>query len=460
MLDIRFVRENVDKVTEALKKRNYPLAIDDFLKDEEERRALLKESEKLRNVRNLISEEIGKHKRKVVEEISKAMEEKRSSLVNLLKGILPQDRLSALYNEVTSEKAFINLISDNMKSVSEKIKGLDAQLLALDEKATAFLLNIPNIPHESVPVGKDETENKVVRTWSEPKDLGFPPLNHWDIAEMLGIIDFDRAAKIAGARFALMRGAGARLERALMNFMLDLNTSKGYTEVFPPILVNRESMTGTGQLPKFEMELFRIADPELYLIPTAEVPVTNIHRDEILKEDNLPLFYTAYTPCFRREAGSYGKDTRGLIRQHQFNKVELVKFVTPESSYGELEKLTSDAEDILQKLCLPYRVVALCSGDLGFSASKTYDLEVWLPGQQRSREISSCSNFEDFQARRANIRFKREGKKGTEFVHTLNGSGLAIGRTLVAILENYQQKDGSIVVPHVLRPYMGMDIIK
>ena len=245
-----------------------------------------------------------------------------------------------------------------------------------------------------------------------------------------------------------------------MNFMLDLNTSKGYTEVFPPILVNRESMTGTGQLPKFEMELFRIADPEFYLIPTAEVPVTNIHRDEILREKDLPIYYTAYTPCFRREAGSYGKDTRGLIRQHQFNKVELVKFVAPESSYEELEKLTSDAEDILQKLCLPYRVVALCTGDLGFSASKTYDLEVWLPGQQRYREISSCSNFEDFQARRANIRFKREGRKGTEFVHTLNGSGLAIGRTLVAILENYQQKDGSITVPHILRPYAGMDTIK
>jgi len=358
------------------------------------------------------------------------------------------------------EKKDADPLLTEMKGVSDKIKELDETLGKVEETAAIFLRYIPNIPHASVPVGKDEAENKVVRTWGEPKDLGFPPLNHWDIGEMLGIIDFDRASKIAGARFALMRGAGARLERALMNFMLDLNTSKGYTEVFPPILVNRESMTGTGQLPKFEMELFRIADPEFYLIPTAEVPVTNIHRDEILKEDNLPLFYTAYTPCFRREAGSYGKDTRGLIRQHQFNKVELVKFVTPESSYEELEKLTSDAEDILQKLCLPYRVVALCTGDLGFSASKTYDLEVWLPGQQRYREISSCSNFEDFQARRANIRFKREGKKGTEFVHTLNGSGLAIGRTLVAILENYQRKDGSITVPQVLRSYMGMDIIK
>jgi seryl-tRNA synthetase len=277
--------------------------------------------------------------------------------------------------------------------------------------------------------------------------------------ETLDIIDFERASKIAGARFSLTKGAGAQLERALMNFMLDLNTAKGYTEVFPPIIVNRDTMTGTGQLPKFEMDLFRIADPEFYLIPTAEVPVTNIHRDEILKEKDLPLFYTAYTPCFRREAGSYGKDTRGLIRQHQFNKVELVKFVKPEDSYNELEKLTNDAEEILQKLNLPYRTVVLCTGDLGFSAAKTYDLEVWLPGQQKYREISSCSNFTDFQARRANIRFKREGKKGTEYVHTINGSGLAIGRTLVAILENYQQGDGSVVIPESLRPYMKTDKI-
>jgi len=429
MLDIKFVRENPDKLREALGKRGMgdffvpevQLSLGQLLEMEDRRRQLLKEAEELRNRRNVVSEDIGRLKR---------------------------------------EKKDADSLLTEMKGVSDMIKELDETLGKVEETATTFLRYIPNIPHSSVPVGKDETENKVVRTWGEPKDLGFPPLNHWDIGEMLGIIDFDRASKIAGARFALMRGAGARLERALMNFMLDLNTSKGYTEVFPPILVNRESMTGTGQLPEFEMELFRIADPEFYLIPTAEVPVTNIHRDEILKEDNLPLFYTAYTPCFRREAGSYGKDTRGLIRQHQFNKVELVKFVTPESSYEELEKLTSDAEDILQKLCLPYRVVALCTGDLGFSASKTYDLEVWLPGQQRYREISSCSNFEDFQARRANIRFKREGKKGTEFVHTLNGSGLAIGRTLVAILENYQRKDGSITVPQVLRSYMGMDIIK
>jgi seryl-tRNA synthetase len=421
MLDIRFVRENVSVIEEALRKRNYALSLADLLSVEEERRGLLREAEELRNKRNTVSEEIGRLKR-----------EKKDA--------------AALLTE--------------MKSVSDRIKELDGRLGLLDERVKEFILNIPNIPHDSVPVGKDETENVVVRTWGTPKELDFPPLNHWDIAEMHGIIDFDRAAKIAGARFALMKGAGARLERALMNFMLNLNTSKGYTEVFPPILVNRESMTGTGQLPKFEMELFRIADPEFYLIPTAEVPVTNIHRDEILQEKDLPLYYTAYTPCFRREAGSYGKDTRGLIRQHQFNKVELVKFVKPEDSHDELEKLTANAEEILQKLDLPYRVVALCSGDLGFSASKTYDLEVWLPGQQKYREISSCSNFEDFQARRANIRFKREGKKGTEFVHTLNGSSLAIGRTVVAILENYQQKDGSVLIPDALRHYMGMDAIR
>ncbi len=421
MLDIRFLRENVTVVEEALRKRNYALSLSEFLSIEEERRGLLREAEELRNRRNTVSEEIGRLKR-----------EKKDT----------QDLLS------------------EMKSVSDKIKELDGRLALLDEKVREFILNIPNIPHESVPVGKDETENVVVRTWGEAKRFDFPPLNHWDIGEMLGIIDFDRASKIAGARFALMKGAGARLERALLNFMLDLNTSKGYTEVLPPILVNRESMTGTGQLPKFEMELFRIADPEFYLIPTAEVPVTNIHRDEILKEQDLPIYYTAYTPCFRREAGSYGKDTRGLIRQHQFNKVELVKFVKPEDSYDELEKLTANAEEILQRLNLPYRVVALCTGDLGFSASKTYDLEVWLPGQQKYREISSCSNFEDFQARRANIRFKREGKKGTEFIHTLNGSGLAIGRTVVAILENYQQRDGTVAIPELLQPYMGIDVIK
>jgi len=421
MLDAKFVRENIEIIKESLRNRNYALSLDEFLKFEELRRSLLKEAEELRNRRNVVSEEIGRLR------------------------IQKQDAA--------------NLI-DEMKLVSDKIKTFDAQLKMLEENTNEFLLNVPNVPHHSVPVGKDETENVEIRRWGEPRQFDFEPLNHWDIGAILDILDFDRASKIAGARFSLTKGAGARLERALMNFMLDLNTAKGYTEVFPPIIVNKESMRGTGQLPKFEMELFKISDPEFYLIPTAEVPVTNIHRNEILQEKELPISYTAYTPCFRREAGSYGKDVRGLIRQHQFNKVELVKFVKPEDSYHELESLTNAAEDILQKLGLAYRVVALCTGDIGFAASKTYDLEVWLPGQQKYREISSCSNFTDFQARRANIRFRREGKKGTEFVHTLNGSSLAIGRTLVAILENYQQKDGSVAVPDVLRTYMGMEIIK
>jgi seryl-tRNA synthetase len=421
MLDARFVRENIDALKKALKKRGYEIGLSEFLPLEEDRLRLLKESEELRNKRNVVSEEIGKMKRQ------------------------GQDA-----NSLVAE----------MKGVSDRIKEIDEILREIEEKTRLFLLNIPNIPHESVPVGKDETENVEVRKWGTPREFDFEPLNHWDIAETLDIIDFERGAKIAGARFAVMKGLGARLERALMNFMLDLNTSKGYKEIFPPILANRESMTGTGQLPKFSEELFRTVDPEFYLIPTAEVPVTNIHRDEILREEQLPIYYTAYTPCFRREAGAYGKDTRGLIRQHQFNKVELVKFTKPEDSYNELEKLTRDAEDILQKLGLPYRLIVLCTGDMGFSSAKTYDIEVWLPGQQRYREISSCSNFEDFQARRANIRFKREGKKGTEFVHTLNGSGLAIGRTLVAILENYQQKDGTVVVPEALRQYMGVEVIK
>jgi seryl-tRNA synthetase len=421
MLDARFVRENIVLLKKALERRSCDIDLSGFLGLEEERLGLLKESEELRNKRNIVSEEIGRLKRQ----------------------------------KLDAE----GLVSE-MKTVSERIKEIDEVLKGIEQNTGQFLLNIPNIPHESVPAGKDETENVEVRKWGEPKTFDFEPRNHWDIAEVLDIIDFERGAKIAGARFSVMKGAGARLERSLMNFMLNLNTAKGYTEIFPPLLVNRESMTGTGQLPKFEAELFRTVDPEFYLIPTAEVPVTNIHRDEILREDQLPIYYTAYTPCFRREAGSYGKDVRGHIRQHQFNKVEMVKFVKPENSYDELEKLTANAEDILQKLGLPYRVIVLCTGDMGFSSAKTYDIEVWLPGQNRYREISSCSNFEDFQARRANIRFKTEGKKGTEFVHTLNGSGLAIGRTLVAILENYQQKDGTVVVPEALIHYMGTDIIK
>lgn len=421
MLDARFVRENIDIVKRSLENRNNRLSLDEFLNFEEKRRALLRQSEELRNKRNIVSEEIGKLR------------------------IQKQDASSLI---------------QEMKLVSDRIKELDEQLKILEENAGEFLLNVPNIPDESVPVGKDETENIELRKWGEPRRFDFEPLNHWDIGAMLDIIDFERASKIAGARFSLTKGLGARLERSLMNLMLDMHTAKGYKEVLPPIIVNRDSMTGTGQLPKFAAELFTIVDPEFYLIPTAEVPVTNIHRNEILNEKDLPIYYTAFTPCFRREAGSYGKDVRGLIRQHQFNKVELVKFVKPETSFEEHESLTGDAEEVLKKLELPYRVVALCTGDLGFSAAKTYDLEVWLPGQQKYREISSCSNFTDFQARRASIRFKREGKKGTEFVHTLNGSGLAIGRTLVAVLENYQQKDGSVIVPEVLRSYMGVDVIK
>jgi seryl-tRNA synthetase len=421
MLDARFAREHIDIVKKSLDNRNCSLSLDEFLKFEEERRSLLRKSEELKNKRNVVSEEIGR---------------------------------------LRTQKQDASILISEMKLVSDRIRELDEQIKVLEENTTEFLLNVPNIPLETVPVGKDETENVEIRKWGEPEKFDFEPLNHWDIGTILDIIDFERASKIAGARFSLTKGLGARLERSLMNFMLDLNTSKGYKEVFPPIIVNRDSMTGTGQLPKFANELFIISEPEFYLIPTAEVPVTNIHRNEILNEQDLPIHYTAYTPCFRREAGSYGKDVRGLIRQHQFNKVELVKFARPEDSADELESLTKDAEDILQKLKLPYRVVALCTGDLGFSAAKTYDLEVWLPGQQRYREISSCSNFTDFQARRANIRFRREGRKGTEFVHTLNGSGLAIGRTHVAILENYQQKDGSVIVPEVLRPYMGVEVIK
>jgi seryl-tRNA synthetase len=343
-----------------------------------------------------------------------------------------------------------------MKTVSARIKELEAKLPEVVDELNNLLLLIPNIPHESVVVGLDPDDNPVIRKWGEIRDFEYTPLPHWELGEKLNILDFSRAAKIAGSRFSLQKGPGAALERALINFMLDIHTTfHGYTETLPPFLVNSESMTNTGQLPKFREDLFKVDGWDLFLIPTAEVPVTNIHRDEILSFDELPVKYVSYTPCFRSEAGSYGKDTRGLIRQHQFNKVELVTFSCPEDSYRELESLTADAEDILQRLGLPYRVVSLCSGDLGFSAAKTYDLEVWLPGQQLYREISSCSNFTDFQARRANIRFRRKKASGTELVHTLNGSGLAVGRTLVAILENYQQADGSVVIPEALRPYIG-----
>ena len=423
MLDLKYIRNNIETIKTMLKNRNNDLDISVFESIDAERRDRLAEVEALRSKRNTVSEEIAVMKKK---------------------------------GEDASP-----LISD-MKEVSTRIKEIEAGMGEIQEKLDQLIMVIPNVPHETVPVGRDENDNPVIRTWGDRREFDFGPLSHWDIGENLGILDFNRAAKLAGARFALYKGAGSRLERALIHFMLDIHTTEhGYIEVLPPFIVNSASMTGTGQLPKFEEDLFKIEGWDHYLIPTAEVPVTNIHRDEILKEEDLPIFYTAYTPCFRSEAGSYGKDTRGLIRNHQFNKVEMVKFCRPENSYDELEKLTLNAEEILKRLELPYRVITLCTGDLGFSAAKTYDLEVWLPGQQLYREISSCSNFEDFQARRAGIRFKRKGEKGTELVHTLNGSGLAVGRTFVAILENYQQEDGSVIIPDALRPYMGgMEIIK
>jgi seryl-tRNA synthetase len=422
MLDLKYVRSHLGDVQKMLESRGVDLDIALFGSIDEERRDILKSLEELKHRRNKVSEEIGAMKKRG---------EDASSVIT------------------------------DMKDVSSVIKEKEEHLNRIQEKLEPLLMVIPNMPHESVPVGLSESDNTEVRIWGRKRDMGFKPLPHWDIGEKLGILDFARASKIARSRFALYRGAGARLERALINFMLDIHTREhGYTEVLPPFLVNSDTMTGTGQLPKFKEDLFKIEDWDLFLIPTAEVPVTNIHRDEILEEEDLPLYYVAYTPCFRSEAGSYGKDTRGLIRQHQFNKVELVKFAHPDTSYDELEALTRNAEEILQRLELPYRVVTLCTGDLGFSSAKTYDLEVWLPGQDVYREISSCSNFEAFQARRASIRFRSKGRSGTSLVHTLNGSGLAVGRTLVAVLENYQQEDGRVRIPDALRPYMGdMEVI-
>jgi seryl-tRNA synthetase len=417
MLDLKFIRNNLETVRRMLENRGYDLDISAFESMDKKRRDILPELEGLRHQRNRVSEDIASMKRN------------------------GKDASSRI---------------DEMKQVAAEIKDKEALLSEIEEALKPILMVIPNVPHESVVVGADETCNPVIRTWGDLREREFDALTHWEIGERLGILDFARASKLAGARFALYRGAGALLERALISFMLDIHTKEhGYVEVLPPFMVNAACMTGTGQLPKFEEDLFKIQDWDLYLIPTAEVPVTNIHREEILQEESLPIYYVSYTPCFRSEAGSYGKDTRGLIRQHQFNKVELVKFCAPEDSYEELEKLTRNAEEILKRLELPYRVVSLCTGDLGFSSAKTYDLEVWLPGQALYREISSCSNFEDFQSRRANIRYKRKGRSGTELVHTLNGSGLAVGRTLVAVLENYQQKDGSVTIPDALRPYMN-----
>src|SRR5574337_972519 len=421
MLDLRFVRENGERVKAGLARRGINLDLTEFLSLDAKRRATQQEIEILRRRRNEVSEEIGRLKKA---------------------GQPAEDKVA------------------EMRAAGDQIAALENGIREVEDAQRNILLTIPNLPHASVPDGKDENDNREVRRWSphggEPPKFSFEPKPHWDLAEYLDIIDFDRAAKITGARFALYKGMGARLERALINFMLDLHTTEhGYLEVLPPFMVNRTSMTATGQLPKFEEELFRVENGAYYLIPTAEVPVTNIYQDEVIPEEMLPVLFTACTPCFRREAGSYGKDTRGLIRQHQFNKVELVKFAKPETSYDELEKLTANAEEVLKRLGLAYRVIVLCAGDMGFSAAKTYDIEVWLPGQNKYREISSCSNFEDFQARRGNIRYKPKGGKKTELLHTLNGSGLAVGRTVVAILENYQQPDGSVVIPEALRRYMG-----
>jgi seryl-tRNA synthetase len=416
MLDAKYIREHIDEVRERLSRRGQPLSLDQFILIDSERRKAIQDWERLRALQKKVSDEVSKRKREGTDA-----------------------------SELISE----------MKKASQEVKDLDRVVEEKERALQEFLLVIPNLPHPSVPKGTDSSENEEVRRWGEIPKFDFEPKPHWDIGEELGILDFKTGAKIAGARFTLYWDLGAKLERALINFMLDLHTREhGYQEVLPPFMVNRTTMTGTGQLPKFEEELFKIEGLEYFLIPTAEVPVTNIHQDEVLEESVLPLYYTAYTPCFRKEAGSYGKDTRGLIRQHQFNKVELVKFSKPESSYEELEKLLSNAEEVLKRLKLPYRVVTLCTGDLGFSASKTYDIEVWLPGQNTFKEISSCSNFEDFQARRAKIRYRVSGKSKTEYVHTLNGSGLAVGRTLVAILENYQQADGSVIIPGVLRSYL------
>jgi len=385
------------------------------------RRELLQESESLKNRKNVVSQEVARLKK-------------------------------------AGENA--DAIIAEMKQVSDRIKELDDEIRDIEEKLEELLLRIPNIPHETVPVGASEDDNVVIRTWGEKPQFDFEPLPHWEIAANLDILDFERAGKVTGSRFVFYKGLGARLERALIQFMMDVHSEEfGYTEMLPPLMVNRASLTGTGQLPKFEEDAFKVADTDYFMIPTAEVPVTNYHRDEILSISELPKYYVAYSPCFRAEAGAAGRDTRGIIRQHQFNKVELVKLVLPETSYDELETLTKQAERILQLLGLPYRVVQLCTGDLGFSAAKTYDLEVWLPSQGTYREISSCSNFEDFQARRANIRFRRDANAKPEYVHTLNGSGLAVGRTVAAILENGLQADGSVVIPEVLRPYMRNQMV-
>ncbi|WP_457678565.1 serine--tRNA ligase [Thermovibrio sp.] len=422
MIDIKALRRKPERVKELLRRRDdvYAKMVDELLAVDSERRTLIKEVEELKARRNKLSKEIG-----------------------------------ALFKEGRKEEAL--KLKAEVEEISEKLKRLEKELKEIEEKFKRLILSIPNPPHPSVPVGEDESQNVVVRVWGDKPSFNFEPKPHWEVGEKLGILDFERAAKLAGSRFVVYKKWGAKLERALINFMLDLHTTEhGYEEVIPPYLVNTKTMTGTGQLPKFEEDLYKIEGEDLWLIPTAEVPLTNLHAGEIIPEKELPKYYTAYTPCFRKEAGAHGRDVRGIMRLHQFNKVELVKIVHPETSYQELEKLVREAERVLQLLKLHYRVVELCTGDLGFSAAKTYDIEVWIPSQNRYREISSCSNCEDFQARRAQIRFKdKEGK--TRLVHTLNGSGLAVGRTVIAILEQYQHEDGSVIVPEVLRDYLKTD---
>ena len=422
MLDLKFVRDNLPVVEQALRNRNASVDLSEFSGLDKRRRELLVEVEALKSKRNTVSQEVSRLKK-----AGQGAEE---------------------------------LILE-MRGVGDRIAEMDNEVKEIETKLTSILLYIPNIPHSSVPVGADEEANPEIRRWGEPRKFDKAPLAHWEIGEKLGILDFERGGKVSGARFTFYKGLGSRLERSLISFMIDLHTQEnGYTEFFPPFIVNRDSMIGTGQLPKFAEDMFKLEGYEYYLIPTAEVPITNYHRGEILEAKDLPLYYTAYSACFRAEAGAAGRDTRGLIRQHQFNKVEMVKFTKPEESYEELEKLTLNAEKVLQRLGLPYRTILLCTDDMGFSSAKTYDLEVWLPSADRYREISSCSNFEDYQARRAEIKFRREPKAKPEYVHTLNGSGVAVGRTVAAILENYQQEDGSVVVPEALRPYMGIDVIR
>jgi seryl-tRNA synthetase len=417
MLDVKFLRDDLPLVKERMATRGVEIDWAEFVSSDRERRDALANLERLKEKKNRLSGEIGKLKKS-------------------------GDDATAPMREV--------------EEVSEAIRQAEQPIGEIESRFEHFMLGLPNLPHADVAIGKSADDNREIRRWGEPPKFDFPAKNHWEIGEELDILDFARGAKLAGARFTLYKGAGARMERALINFMLDLHTGeRGYQEMLPPALVNRAALIGTGQLPKFEDDLFRIESPEYFLIPTAEVPLTNVHREEMLEREDLPIKYAAYTPCFRREAGSYGQDVRGLIRQHQFNKVELVKLSEPETSYDELESMVRDAEEVLKRLVLPYRVIELCTGDLGFASARTYDLEVWLPGQGAYREISSCSNCEDFQARRAQIRYRKDKKGRPIFVHTLNGSGLAVGRTLLAILENYQQKDGSVVIPEVLRPYMG-----